>query len=401
MSTRKWVDKKKGKTYKVVYRSHDDPLYHDEDASEHVLVEVNNPKQKKIKTKAQLEADLQNESNEIRQNEGEAALYGITFDDSKYDYMQHLKPIGTSGEGVFIPKKTDESKPKNKGIVFNDDLELPDEMFASKTKIKETYEDQQNIPDEIAGFQPDMNPALREILTALEDEAYVEEDDDIFQDLLQGGAEEVDESDFEEQFDEWDMDNYEDELAQYDDESKFTKNDDQGWEADFRKFKAVNKNKKNDWDSDDEFDEDEEDVVPDLPTFDNSKNLTKKQSKRKQRQKKGAMTDTSSFSMSSSALFRNEGLTLIDDKFEQILKDYQKNDESDEEEEEKPFDMQTERQDFEDMLDDFLDNHELEGGRRIVKKNEERDRLKKAADSASKGKLAAKRKKERATRGFI
>lgn len=391
MSSRKWVDKKKDKTYKVVYRSHEDPLYHDQDASEHVLVEVQNPNNRKIKTKAQLEQDLKDELSNIRENEGEAALYGVYFDDSKYDYMQHLKPIG-KGDGVFIPKKGDEEKQKVKGIQFKD-FDLPEEALPSKKTVKQTYQDQQNIPDEISGFKPDMNPALREVLEALEDEAYVDDEDDIFQDLLQGGDEgEIDEEDFEEQFDEWDLDNYEDETAKFDSKD-FEREGDEGWEADFRKYKAVNKHTKNDWDSDDEF-EDEEDVVPDLPSFDGTAKAGKKGSKRKQRQKKGAMTDTSSFSMSSSALFRNEGLTLLDDKFEKVLKDYEDRDDEEEEEEYKPFEMENERVDFEDMLDDFLDNHEIEGGRRLVKKNEELDRFKRAADSASKGKLAQRRRKE-------
>lgn len=385
MSSKKKFDKKNAKKYKVVYRAHEDPLFHDDEAGEAVLVEVDQ-KNRKIKSKAQLEAELGDEISEMRNNEGQAAAYGITFDDSKYDYMQHLKPMG-NGDGVFISKKGDETKNKNKGIVFND-FELPEELKGSDYRVRRTYQDQQNIPDEIAGFQPDMNPALREVLEALDDEAYVEEDVDVFDDLLQSG-EQLDEDEFEDQFDEWDLDNYEDEMANFDNKD-FSQQGDEGWEADFRKYKAVNKHKKNDWDSDDEFDEDEEDVVPDLPSFDNVPSTSKKGSKRKQRMKKGAMTDTTSFSMTSSALFRNEGLTFLDDKFEKVMKDYQ----DDTEPEYKPFDMSKERTDLEDLLDDFLDNYEIEGGRRIVKKSDEIRNLKIAADSASKGKLAQRRKKE-------
>ena len=45
------------------------------------------------------------------------------------------------------------------------------------------------------------------------------------------------------------------------------------------------------------------------------------------RKKKGAMTDTSSFSMSSSALFRTEGLTLLDDRYEQLNKKFEDDEE--------------------------------------------------------------------------
>jgi protein LTV1 len=388
MSGKRWFDKKTAKTYKVVHRAHEDPLYHDDSAGGAVLVEVDHPKNRKIKTKAQLEAELGEEVEQIRLNEGEAAVYGITYDDSKYDYMQHLKPIGND-DGVFIAKNPEEQKKnKNKGIQFHD-FTLPQELKGSDVNVKRTYQDQQNIPDEIAGFQPDLNPALREVLEALEDEAYVDEDEDVFENLL-GSGEQIDDEEFEDQFDEWDLDNYENEMANFD-KKDFAEQGDQGWEADFRKFKAVSKHKKNEWDSDDEFGEDEgQDVLPELPSFKDAPSTAKKGSKRKQRMKKGAMTDTTSFSMTSSALYRSEGLTILDDRFEKVMNDYQEN----EEEEYKPFDMSKERTDFEDLLDDFLDNYEIEGGRRIVKKSEELNNLKIAADSASKGKLAQRRRKQ-------
>jgi protein LTV1 len=61
----------------------------------------------------------------------------------------------------------------------------------SEFVTRRTYHDQQDIPDAIAGFQPDMDPRLRETLEALEDEAYVDEDeeDDFFGDLVKGGRE--------------------------------------------------------------------------------------------------------------------------------------------------------------------------------------------------------------------
>lgn len=398
--SKKWVDKKRDKTYKLVHRAHEDPLFHDEEAPENVLMEVehlnlNKTRNRKVKTKTQLEQELGDELKSMRKNEGEAALYGITFDDSKYDYMQHLKPMGT-GEGVYVANKSAKPDKKSTGIIFKEDeeVELPEDAFGSKNLKKLTYQDQQNLPDEIAGFKPDMNPALREVLEALEDEAYVEEDDAIFENLLESG-EQVDEEDFEEQFDEWDLDNYADEMAQYDTEH-FAQEGDEGWEAGYRQYKAMTKNKKNDWDSDDEFDEEEEDVVPDLPSFNDTATTKsgKKGSKRKDRYKKGAMSDTSNFSMSSSALFRNEGLTFIDDKFEKVLKDFEEEEEGGEEEEYKPFDMENEREDFESLLDDFLDNYEIEAGRRLVKKNEEAHKLKEAVDSTSTNKLALRRKKQ-------
>src|SRR6202012_3135640 len=52
-----------------------------------------------------------------------------------------------------------------------------------------TYQNQQDVPDEIAGFQPDMDPRLREALEALDDDAYVDEqdEDDVFGALTRDG----------------------------------------------------------------------------------------------------------------------------------------------------------------------------------------------------------------------
>ena len=47
---------------------------------------------------------------------GQAALYGIYFDDTEYNYMQHLKPIGTEAGAVFIEAPARKEKTK----VFRD-----------------------------------------------------------------------------------------------------------------------------------------------------------------------------------------------------------------------------------------------------------------------------------------
>merc|ERR1712193_111624 len=67
-------------------------------------------------------------------------------------------------------------------------VDVDEEMLPSKNLTRLTYEAQQNVPDSIKGFQPDMDPRLREALEALEDEAYVdEEDDDVFKQLTKDG----------------------------------------------------------------------------------------------------------------------------------------------------------------------------------------------------------------------
>ncbi|RCK66081.1 Protein LTV1 [Candida viswanathii] len=382
-------DKKNATTFNVVHRAHDDAKFFDDEASEHVLVPQTKKQEprKKVFTTSDLQAKLANE--DIRDNEGLAAQYGITYDDSKYDYMQHLKPMGHS-DAVFVGAKQQE--PEKKQTI--EDL-IRDQLPSEQTR-KVARDLNQSIPDELQGFNPNMDPRLREVLEALEDEAYIGEEDeqadeDVFNTLLKSGEVE-DEDDFyygsgAEEYDEWDLDNYEDEYNEKYELGEPTEAVEPGtvnqdWQRDFMKFKKETKNKANEWDSDDEF-EDEEDDVPDLPSI-----AGKKMSKTKMRKKKGAMTDTSSFSMSSSALFRTEGLTLLDDRYEQLNKKF----ESDEQEEtHKPFNMKEERHDLEGMLDEFLDNYELEsGGRKLAKKDEEKKKLQKAASSVSKGKAARK-----------
>lgn len=393
-------DKKNAKTFQLVHRSHDDAHFFDDDVTSHVLVEKPLHKAKvgpeAIITKQDLERQLEGQ---VRGNEGQAAQYGIFFDDSKYDYMQHLKPIGEGD--LFIENKPAAEKSKLQIEDLFDKTQLPDEKERSRgfQPRNDIYED---IPQELKGFQPDMDPRLREVLEALEDEAYVEEESNaLFDDLLKSGKVE------DEGYDDWDdEDEFDYEADEYDFDAKHHQEIDQfdnpynegeapedfdpelmpsnvvggtnDWQRDFAQFKRSTKQQNNDWDSDDDFDEEEEaedDVVGDLPVIAN-----KKVNKTKLRKKKGAMTDTSLFSMLSLALFRTDGLALLDDRFEKVNKEYE---EPEEEEEYQEFNMDNERGDLEEMLDDFLDNYELEGGgRRLVKKDEELTKIKQAAQLA-------------------
>lgn len=434
---RKKFDKKNAQTFSVVHRSHEDALYFDNDASKHVLVPAAQ-RQAKSSTLSQLKArkaGKQTYSTQeieetlgkdavkaMRENEGLAAQYGIFFDDSKYDYMQHLKPIGGAGDSVFIEAAKAKEGPK-KSIE-----DLIKDALPSEQSRKVTFDDEENIPLELRKFNPDMDPRLREVLEALEDEAYVAEaegngevEDKDFLDLLQSG-EVDDEEDFYDDYEgldnDWDLDNYEDEYEDERYEEEYVEELDNpynegeapeegevppsaisnAWEKDFMKFKKATKNAVNEWDSDNEFEDEEEgDVVGELPLI-NKSTSGKKKLKNKLRKKMGAMTDTSSFSMSSSALFRTEGLTLLDDRFEQLNRKFEDEDPYLKEQEE--FDMSKERPDLEGMLDDFLDNYELgRGGRKLERKDEKRDAIREAADSVSKSKLAAKRQKEKQSSG--
>lgn len=469
MSSKAKFNKKTAQKFAVVHRPHDDPHFYDDGVSEHVLVPVNNPNStssrantgkaqspfaKTVIKKPLASADPKS----VNQTVGDASLYGIDFDDSKYDYTQHLKPIGLDPEhSVFIPSKSSERvpKPKDKNIEnlfveleYKDAAKSQDSVFHRGVAKPEYLKHQQDISEDIRGFRPDMNPALREVLEALEDEAYVvnedvvvsgkdlkkeklpqgDDDDDVFSQLLKSGEAE-DEEDFEEDFEEWDIDNLEDfeqnnyreELEQFDKVENLEDLQEIDYQADVRRFKKEQSRKQyNDWDSEGELDEDvaevgsleafneaeeeqgdeERDGLAELPSIGNKKPSSKK---KKVRRKKGAMSDVSGFSMSSSAIARTEVMTILDDKYDRIISGYENYEEEqavDEEESYKPFDMSTERADFESLLDEFLDNYELEqGGRKLAKKDSEVARFKQAADEVSKGKLSMRRKKEQKNNG--
>lgn len=56
----------------------------------------------------------------VRENEGEAAEYGIYFDDTEYDYMQHLRMIGERPDAVLLEAPGKKDKGKSKEVVFGE-----------------------------------------------------------------------------------------------------------------------------------------------------------------------------------------------------------------------------------------------------------------------------------------
>ena len=84
--------------FQVVHRSQRDPLVNDPEASQHVLKAVVRGNERKGKTREELEAMI--DTSKERANVGEASLYGIYYDDTDYDYMQHLKVAGVQEDGV-------------------------------------------------------------------------------------------------------------------------------------------------------------------------------------------------------------------------------------------------------------------------------------------------------------
>ncbi|CCM03778.1 uncharacterized protein FIBRA_05925 [Fibroporia radiculosa] len=342
--------------FQLVHRSQRDPLIHDPEASTHVLKAFERGNAAKGKSRAELErvlspSDLAHDAE--RANIGEAALYGVYYDDTTYDYMQHLRPVGVQEDGVDSILIEAPSKPAGKGkskqsITL---VDLPPEVLPSTSELPRNYES--NIPSSIAGFQPDLDPHLRQALQALEDDAFVDDDldDDFFGELVAEGELPLDahlEFEFREDGFEYESSNGRTESA--------ADKDDEGWEARFARFKQAQKVTSSESSDVDAYSEGEDTVgtLPRLPVIGGK------------RRRKGS-SDASGYSMSSSSMFRNEGLTTLDEKFDKIQKEYDSDSDPDgndasEASDEAP-ELITSREDFDTIMNEFLDNYEILGGK--------------------------------------
>ena len=371
---------------------------------------------RKVKRREELEDEFRAQ---VQPNEGEAASHGIYFDDTKYDYMQHMRDLGSFGNAHYIeaPAASAEAgneviaKGKGKGKVGLEEAlravnldesrsmasssvasskarELIDaDMLPSEFVQKKSYQDQQNVPDAIAGFQPDMDPRLREVLEALDDEAYVDDEEDLFEELAQdevvteGGL-------WEEQYEDegWETDDTikaksskglatlpvtepESGDSQEDMDIQQNTND---WMAEYKKFK-----------------QDTQKSIAKKPIVQKSEvesvaytGLSSMPSK-KRKKRKGALTTSSGYSMSSSVLARTEVESLLDARFDKIEEEYAADDcdsmgglEDDDGRlsqvsgsvsgsisSKAPLMSSA----FDSVMDDFLDNHRMVGRSRVRK----------------------------------
>lgn len=244
---------------------------------------------------------------EIRQNVGEATLYGVYYDDTEYDYMQHLRNVGVQEDGVDSILIEAPKAAKSKKAAKQPDLTLPEDLLPPTHELPRTYESQQGIPESISGFQPDMDPHLRQALEALEDDAFVDDglEEDFFQELVADGQlGEDEELDFE--FDEYGVEEEDvEELGREGDEKR-----EESWEDRFKKFKKEQKDQEHN--SDDEFASEGGDTIGSLRTVSviGGKRRRKKES-----------SIASGYSMSSSSMVRHEGLQTLDEKFDQVSSD--------------------------------------------------------------------------------
>jgi len=192
--------------FQVVHRSQRDVRKDDPEAGAHVLKPYE-PLNRKGKSRADLELDdpaLAPGDAPVRANVGEAALYGVYYDDTEYDYMQHLRAIPDNEnsrrggvdedddtEAVWVPSAVQPKERAPRFVLKDEDpgdqpgLLLPSSVFASQeTPLDLAY------GGETHGLQPDMDPHLRQTLEALDDDAFVADDadDDFFANIVQDGA---------------------------------------------------------------------------------------------------------------------------------------------------------------------------------------------------------------------
>ena len=241
-----------------------------------------------------------------RSNIGEASLHGVYYDDTVYNYMQHLRPVGGREEGfetILV------EKPKRPTALKNtDDLpislqDLPPEVLPSASELPRDFESQAAVQSSISGLQPNMDPHLRQTLEALEDDAYADDDldDDFFGELIKDGERDADEP-FEYEFRENGLPTdgrNADGMHENDGE------DDAEWVARFATFKREQARKPTGTTLSDS--ESEADTVRQMPEFPAAGS----------RRRRRDTSDASGFSMSSSSIFRSDGLRDLDDRFDQ------------------------------------------------------------------------------------
>lgn len=338
------------------------------------------PNSNKIKKLDDLESELGSDVGQIRHNEGEAANYGVYFDDTEYDYMQHMRDLGAgAGEAYFVEAPALKEKSKGsqpledalKDVTIQDGpgVMLGEEILPSKNLRRMTYQAQQEVPDALAGFQPDMDPRLREVLEALEDEAYVDDDDNLFTELAKDG-EEIDDVDFEQgSLDDedaaWESDDtakpikeYKDApipVANIEDDSR-EDHGDGDWMANYSQFKTSQKSKIN--------------VVAKSNSDLQSSLFTTTTNGGRKKKRKGALTNPSSYSMTSSSLFRTEGLTTLDARFDKIEEQY--NEDLDDVASVSAASTTSSvqgpmRGDFDSIMDDFLGSYSMSGKKHVKK----------------------------------
>lgn len=339
MVRKRFIDKKNSTTYRLVHRSQRDPLINDENAPKLVLQEISSGKYLNEDDQDSLleqlsDDDDDNDNEETNLNKvdwkNDVSNFGVYFkNQDEYDYLQHMKPFGQDPNAVVV---TNDVQPK-KGIQFKE--QQNNELFGSKDELETGLLNQQGV----TGLNLDLDPEIRNAFVALDDEAYVEDLDDDFFDAFH--VEQV-------------PDKYK--LLQVELLSDNDLNDDddeiEPWMKEFKKFQNQTDYKV----SDEEFSDEQ------------SQSITFPRTRKK---------SFSNFSMSSSALFRNDKLTLLDDQFDKIMEQYSDEEigaiNSDDDELKGTFESSETNGHLDEIFDSFLENLHVIGkkSRLVTRKPEE------------------------------
>ncbi|KAL0861353.1 hypothetical protein ABMA27_008906 [Loxostege sticticalis] len=282
---KKFIDRKKAVTFNLVHRSQRDPLAADESAPQRVLVPVNAA----VPPRKEKDPDLTPE-----QRKEEQQKYGIYFDDD-YNYLQHLKdtrevtlvvqpkpvhkrrskPAASEGTEPLEDEDDDDDEERPPKPV-TEKFQLPSSVFASEV------EEDVGLLNKAAtqGLCLELDP---EVVAALDEDFDFEDPDnqleDNFIELAMGegsGDEEYDGEDDEDG----------DSVSDGDDSDKAFASD---------------------LDSDDDSEQQPRQRGK-MPSWDDNKDDTKSR--------------FSQYSMSSSVIRRNQGLSLLDNRFERMFAEY-------------------------------------------------------------------------------
>jgi len=260
--TKKFIDKKNADTFVLVHRSQKDPLAADETAPQRVLVPLSSKG-----GKSDTASSEQKPIDKAKRKEAQIE-YGVYYDDD-YDYLQHLRDVNQTVEWELAEDNKNSrvwKAPVAKGLSSGIKPSLPSVVFPSK------YEEEVGLLNRAAphtGPRPDLDP---DIVAALDDDFDFDNPENELEDdfVTMANAGGIDDDDYDEEF--------EDSDGEYDDEADDVLYDMRSNSAKFS-------------------DHDNED-------FDD---------------KQSRFTD---YSISSSVMRRNAGLTLVDDRFEQMFAEY-------------------------------------------------------------------------------
>nr|SVE77694.1 EOG090X08PQ [Daphnia lumholtzi]SVE78322.1 EOG090X08PQ [Daphnia lumholtzi]SVE78950.1 EOG090X08PQ [Daphnia lumholtzi] len=171
--TKKFIDKKNAVTFNLVHRSQKDPLVADEKAPQRVLVPIS------LKTEKNGESSLSSKSMEPGNQKEELAKLGIYFDDD-YNYLQHLRDVKQTAEWELAEDNKNSrvwKAPVVKGLSDHQyKLTLPSSVFQSE--VEETV-GLLNRAAPHSGPRPDLDP---DIVAAMDDDFNFDDPDNELED---------------------------------------------------------------------------------------------------------------------------------------------------------------------------------------------------------------------------